>query len=333
MVTKVGMISFAHMHAYSYADCLKQLPDRVEIAGIFDEDSSRGETVAKQFNSPFFANCDDLLNRDIQAVVICTENSKHKEYTLRSAQAGKQILCEKPISTNIADAQEMIEGCKKNNVELMIAFPCRFSIPVLRARQLVLEGKLGKILGLKGTNRGTMPGGWFIDKQFSGGGALLDHTVHVVDVWRWFLGKEVVSVYAEADQLFYPDIDIDDTGLLSIEFENGVFATLDTSWSRPNASFPTWGDVTLEIVGDQGSITVDAFRQRVEIYNNDAVKAQWACWTDNIDLGLIQSFIRMVENKDTAPITGYDGLKAMEVALAGYRSIEQGVPVSLPLVS
>ena len=91
-------------------------------------------------------------------------------------------------------------------------------------------------------------------KKLSGGGAVLDHTVHVIDVWRWMLEEEVVKVYAESGQLFYPDINIDESGLLSVEFQGGAFGTLDTSWSRPNNSFPTWGDVTMEIVGEKGSI-------------------------------------------------------------------------------
>lgn len=330
MTIRLGMISFAHMHAYSYAECIQQL-DGVELAGIFDDDATRGAEAATQFNTQFFQDCDTLLQQDMQGVIICTENMKHKQYTLMAADAKKHVMCEKPIATNIADANEMINHCKAQGVQLMTAFPCRYSTVIHRTHQFVSKGKLGKILGMAGTNRGTMPGGWFVQKESSGGGALLDHTVHVVDVWRWMLGKEVVSVYAEAAQNFYDDINIDDTGLLSLEFEGGTIATLDTSWSRPNASFPTWGDVTMEITGDEGSISVDAFKQHVAVYNNKAVKGEWACWTDNIDLGLVRAFAKMIDNKTEAPVTGYDGMKAMEVALAGYRSIELGEPVSLPL--
>lgn len=330
MTIRLGMISFAHMHAFSYAESIQQL-DGVELAGIFDDDTARGSEAAKQFNTTFYEDCDSLLQQDIQGIIICTENSKHKQYTLAAADAKKHIMCEKPLATNIADAQEMINQCKDKSVQLMTAFPCRYSTVINRVHQFVSNSKLGNILGMAGTNRGTMPGGWFIEKEKSGGGALLDHTVHVVDVWRWMLGKEVVSVYAEAAQNFYDEINIDDTGLLSLEFEGGTIATLDTSWSRPNASFPTWGDVTMEIVGDQGSVSVDAFKQHVAVYNNKDIKGEWACWTDNIDLGLVRAFAKMIRENTEAPVTGYDGLKAMEVALAGYRSIELGEPVALPL--
>ena len=121
--------------------------------------------------------------------------------------------------------------------------------------------------------------------------------------------------------------------MLAMEFQGGVFATLDTSWSRPNASFPTWGDLTLEIVGDTGTLFVDAFKQDIEIYNNDAVKSEWSCWADNVDMGLIDAFVKTIEDNSPSPITGEDGLKAMEAALGAYRSLETGQPVSLPLAA
>lgn len=328
---RIGMISFAHMHAYSYADCLQQLSHTVDLVGVFDEDPRRGGEAARRYGVPFYSSCDELLRQKPDGVLVCSENAKHLRYTELAASAKTHVLCEKPISVSIADGKAMIDVCQSNGVQLMIAFPCRFSTPILRARQLVVEGRLGRVLGVKGTNRGTMPGGWFVQKELSGGGAIIDHTVHVVDVWRWMLGCEVTSVFAESGRLFYDSIDIEDTGLLSIEFENGVFGSLDTSWSRPNASFPTWGDVTMEIVAEQGSIELDAFKQRISVYNNDSIRAEWACWGDPINLGLVRAFVKSIQTDRPVPVNGYDGFKAMEVALGAYRSVELGKPVELPL--
>ena len=190
MGIRIGMISFAHMHANSYAACLQQIPNRVEIAGMFDEDRDRGRAAAETFQAPFFESCDRLLVEEIDGVIICAENAKHEAYTIQAAEAGKHVLCEKPLATTIKSAQAMIDACRENNSQLMTAFPCRYSSPLIRACQLVRERKLGKILAMKGTNHGTMPGGWFIDKELAGGGAVMDHTVHVVDLWRWMLKKK-----------------------------------------------------------------------------------------------------------------------------------------------
>ncbi len=330
MVSRIGLISAAHMHMFSYAAALQQLPEQAQIVGVHDDDPARGEDACRQLGVRFFESIIGLL-AESDGVIVCSENVKHKDHVLQAAAAKKPILCEKPISVSIRDAQTMISACDEAQAPLMIAFPCRYSTPAFRVRQLLEQEKLGNIIALKGANRGTMPGGWFVDPALSGGGAVIDHTVHVIDAWRWMLKREVVSVYAEMEQRFYPDLAVEDAGLLSLEFEGGVFATLDTSWSRPNQAFPTWGDVTMEIVGEQGSITLDAFNQKIELYNNDAVKGEWAFWGDDVNLGLVKSFLKIVDQPGTPPITGRDGLKAVEVALAAYQSRDSGAQVSLPL--
>ncbi|NLF75763.1 MAG: Gfo/Idh/MocA family oxidoreductase, partial [Chloroflexi bacterium] len=219
-----------------------------------------------------------------------------------------------------------------HGTRLQVAFPVRFTPPVQRLKETLDQGKLGRIYGVKTTNHGRMPGGWFIDKALSGGGAVIDHTVHVIDLLRWFWQTEVTEVYAEVGyELFYPGLDIDDAGMLSFKLANGAYGTLDTSWSRP-ASYPTWGDVTIEVVGEQGTARLDAFRQFLQVSSNQAGMMQWVGWGSNGDLGLMRDFVGMIEEGREPSITGLDGLKALEVALAAYRSAERGAPVNLPLI-
>jgi len=155
----------------------------------------------------------------------------------------------------------------------------------------------------------------------------MDHTPHVVDILRWFLKSDPVEVYAEIDNRFY-NMDIDDTGILTIQFDNGVFVTLDTSWSRTK-SYPTWGDVTMEIVGTNGVISVDSFAQDFDLYSDKNVKAQWVYWGDNMDLGLVDDFVASVKGDKPFQIKGEDGLKALEVALAAYESAKINAPVKI----
>ncbi|MCD6289719.1 MAG: Gfo/Idh/MocA family oxidoreductase [Anaerolineae bacterium] len=327
---KIAILSFAHMHAHSYAHSLLQLPD-AELAAVWDEDAERGQAMAQQFSARFVPDLDALLKEeDIAGVIVTAANADHRDLVISAAQAGKHILCEKPIATTIADAQAMIDAADAAGVKLMTAFPVRYSPPTRRVYERVRAGEIGQVLGAKCTNHGSMPGGWFTDKEKAGGGAVMDHTVHVADLLRWMLEDEVVEVYAEIGNLIYPDIHIDDCGLLSMRFASGVFATLDTSWSRPPI-FPTWGDVTMEIVGQDGVLILDAFRQNVEVYSQTQNRIYWAHWGSNMDLGMIADFVRIIREDAPVPITGYDGLKAMEIALAAYRSAEEGKPVSLPL--
>lgn len=321
---KVGIISFAHGHAYSYANALTKL-DGVEILGIADENEERGRKAAAEFNTEYYADYEDLLNQPIEAVVITSENSKHHEHVVAAAKKGKHILCEKPLAHTAEAAQAIIDICKEHNVILQTAFPVRFSTPVVEAKRIIDSGDLGNIVAIKATNRGTNPGGWFVDREKSGGGAVIDHTVHVVDIIRWYTGAEVKEVYAEIGNLV-SDYDIDDCGQLTMEFDNNMFATLDCSWSR-NDAYPTWGDVTLEIVGTRGTLSVDAFGQKTNLYNRDG--AHWDFWGDDMDRGLVEDFISSVREGKSPSITGEDGLKALSVAIAAYESSKKQEPVQV----
>lgn len=323
---KIGIISFAHMHAHSYAECLLQMKD-VTLFGIADEKEVRGRAAANQYNTCYFPTLNDLLKEDIDAVIICTENSRHKEAAIAAAEAKKHILCEKPLATNVEDAWAIIDAARKHNVKLQTAFPVRYNAPVKRVKQMLEQGELGRIVSMRGTNRGQNPGGWFVEESLSGGGAVLDHTVHVIDLMRWFMNSEVKEVYAEIDTKFSSS-SIDDCGLLTLEFDNGVFASHDPSWSRCK-TFPTWGDVTLEIVGTKGVTRLDAFAQHLVLYSDKQNKVSREFWGNSMDYGLIEDFLECIKHGREPSISGYDGLKAMEVALAAYESSKLKQPVQL----
>src|SRR5690606_16273520 len=323
---KIGMMSFAHMHAYSYADSLMKL-DNVELVGIFDDDLTRGKEVAEKYQTAYYDSQDAFLALDMDAVIICSENIRHKEMVLNAAKAGKHILCEKPIATNLADAQEMIDVCEDNGVILQIAFPVRFSTPIQQLKELIDQGELGEIVAFRTTNRGQNPGGWFIEEDLSGGGAVLDHTVHMVDIMRWYLGHEITEVRAIVDSYFH-GVDIDDAGLLTLEFENGVIASHDASWSRFN-EYPTWGDVTIEVVGTKQTVKVDALKEHFRLFTSGQKSLSNVFYGNDMDFGLIRDFVDCVEKRREPSITGMDGLKALEVALAAYESSKKKAKVSL----
>ena len=227
----------------------------------------------------------------------------------------------------------MLQVCKQTNTHLQLAFPVRFSPPVERLAQVVRAGGLGDLLAATCTNHGKMPAGWFRDVSLAGGGAVMDHTVHVVDALRWMTGAEVREVYATIQkQLMHPDVPIDDAGLLSLVMEGGVLTrplhvSLDASWSRPE-SYPTWGDVTIEMVGSEGTLWVDAFKQHATVTSNHAGTKQ-AYWGSNMDGRLVADFCDAINQKRPPSITGEDGVKALEVALAAYRSAQAHTFISI----
>ena len=324
---KIGMISFAHGHAFSYFNSLHALPE-VEVTGIADSVPSRVENLVRAHQLSYYEDYRQLLDTDIDAVVICSENVYHAEITIEAARRGKHVLCEKPLGITKESMEAMITACRDNNVQLMTAFPCRYLAAVIQAKKAVERGEIGDIIAIKGTNRGGFPGGWFVDPKLSGGGALLDHTVHVMDLMNWFIGSDVKEVYAYAAPLFQENIVVEDAGMIHVKFASGVFGVLDTSWSR-NGTFPTWGDVTMEIVGTKGVISVDGFAQKNELYSKANGKGTWEFWGDNMDAYMIQDFVDALCSGTPVPITGEDGLRSAYVALAGYQSLQQGQPVQI----
>src|SRR3712207_2226093 len=164
----------------------------------------------------------------------------------------------------------MIRASEEVGQQLRVAFPVRYLPAVRQAREIVRSGGLGRVLAVNGTNHGRIPGGWFLDPEMAGGGAVMDHTVHVADALRWLLDAEARSVYAEIGTFFGAE-GIDDGAILTLELEGGViadgaFATIDPSWSR-GEGYPTWGDVTLRITGTSGTLEVDAFAQRTTTFD------------------------------------------------------------------
>lgn len=330
MKPQVGVMSFAHPHAFSYANALRA-GDRAEFAGVCDENTERGQTQAERYGVEFFADFDEMLQH-VDAVTICTENAKHAKYAIRAANAGKHSISEKPLMTRLDDGQRMLEAARTNGTKLFTAFPCRFSPSFLRLKAMVEKGDLGSIFAVRATNRGMNPGDWFVQPELSGGGAMIDHTVHVADLLRLMLGVEVASVYAEVGNNIYHEA-WEDTAMLTLEFENGIFATLDSSWSRPRRSYPTWGDVTMGVVGDGGVAEMDMFGQVLLHYSEDSGKYNHVGWGTNTDALMIDAFLDQLNGEDTSYArllaTGEDGFRAAEVALAAYESTRQLEPVKL----
>jgi len=325
-VVKVGFLSIAHLHADSYAAQLRALPGQAEIVGVWDDDAGRRALKAAEYGTAAFEDADALLDA-AAAVVVCAENANHRALVERAAKAGKHVLCEKPLATTPDEARAMVDACDAAGVQLMTAFPCRFSPAFGQLLAAVRRGDLGDVLAVRGTNRGRCPGGWFIDKALSGGGAVMDHTVHVADLLRVLLGSEPAEVFCEADNRVLHG-DFDDTGFLAITFENGVFATLDASWSRPK-TFPTWGDVTLGVTGTRGVMELDLFAQEMTLFDDTRGRVAYQGWGSSIDRGLVAAFIEAVATGAPVPVTGVDGLRAVEVVEAAYASAASGQPVAV----
>lgn len=323
---KLAIWSFEHLHADSYARCLAGM-DGVDLVGVVDEDERRARDAAERFGMHRFADSGALWAAKPDGVVVCSANARHREMVEAAAGHGAAVLCEKPLATTLADAEAMIKACAKAGIILATAFPCRFNMPTSRARDALSAGRIGKLLAVAATNRGLMPGGWFSDPKAAGGGAVIDHTAHVADLLRWFTGEEIEEVYAEAGTLIH-EIPTEDCGLLSMRLSGGAFATLDCSWSRPTG-FPTWGDVTMRLVGTEGVMDLDAFCQKIEHVGarpDGSRGLSWESWGDDMSALMLRDFVDAIRRKRPPLSTGEDGYASLAVTVAAYESIRTGAP-------
>lgn len=323
---RIGVWSLAHMHAQGYLACLAARRDVAWVGVLDEEQPERAQRAAQEHSFAWVPRVQALLDQ-VDAVIITSANADHARMALQAAEAGVPALVEKPLATTRADALAMVEAFASRGLVLGTAFPCPFSPALCALQEQIANGALGQILALRTTNRGSMPGGFFIQLERSGGGAVMDHSVHVADLLRRLTGSDPVRVHAEIGHgLFHQPWD--DSGQLTIDMASGAIATLDTSWSRPK-SYPTWGDVTIQAIGTRGNAYADLFGQHVTLYPGEATPPRWVAWGSNLDELMIADFLDAVRTGRPPRSTGEDGLKALEVALAAYASARTGQPVEI----
>jgi len=329
---KIGMMSFAHIHAEAYIENIRAIPG-VTLSGIVDLDAERAETFGNLYQTPVTDDFERFFAQKPDGVVICSENNAHLSMVERAIEAGvRHICCEKPLATTLADAQRIVALAAANRVNLMTAFPMRFSEPVIEVKRTLDSGAAGKIYCFSSSNEGRMPSlyrKWFVDLVLAGGGALQDHLVHLTDLFRWITGSEVASVYAQSRQAFHPgEVEVETAGMAMLKFRNGVFASIDSSWSRPDY-YPTWGGLDFEVVTERGALQVDAFRQKLTVFSHDVQGQRWVDWGSDSNQAMINEFIASIREERPAAVSGEDGLRAVEVVHAAYESAASGQVVTL----
>jgi predicted dehydrogenase len=325
MPVRVGVLSSAHMHCWGYANALKENSE-AELAGIWDPDVDRAKTFSRHFETTAFASRQALLEAS-DAVVVTCENKLHAEYVEAAAQVGKHVLCEKPLVTSLEERDRMFASVDRAGVKLMTAFPCRYSPAFKRLQERVEKGEIGELAGICATNRGRCPFGWFVETDLSGGGAMIDHVVHIADLLRFLLKTAPKSVQAFAGNNMYSK-GWEDTAMLTLDFGDGLFASLDSSWSRPK-SYKTWGDVTMNVVGSKGVIELSLFSQTLDVYKEGTPSHNLAGFGSDLDAALVADFVACVKDNAPPPITKEEGWAATQVALAGYESARSGKAVDL----
>jgi len=241
----------------------------VELTAVVNHRPESMADFAAQFGiQRQFALVEDLLRAGgVDVLVVSTPNYLHAPQTLAALEAGVHVMVEKPMALNAAEAERMLRASERSGARLMVAHCWRFDDEVNWIKTQIEAGKLGKVLRTKGygvhVNWG--PGGWFVDGRYAGGGALADMGIHAIDVARYLLGDPLPrSVYARI-ATEYTDYDVDDSGTIWINWDNGATSIIESGWWWPHADGP---EASTQLYGTRAFAQL--FPTRLEVPDREA---------------------------------------------------------------
>lgn len=320
-------------HAPEYSD-----NKDVELVGYFDPVRERAEELAALYGGEVYASAEALLtDSGLDAVSVCSSNKYHYEHTLTALKAGKHVLCEKPISTSIAEAKEMVKIAKAVKKKLMIAENFRVAPAHIKAKQLIESGAIGRVMTFRAVFGHPGPeywtadkstNTWFFRKNESFVGCIGDLGVHKIDMLRWLFSDEVneVTAYVATLEKIKEDgspIDVEDNSISILKFSSGIFGTLTCSWTYKGAE-----DHSTVIYGSEGTLKIyDHSEYAVTVARQDGERAYYEVGKiptndGQFKTGIIDKFVECILN-DTEPlVSGQDGLEDLKVVVNTLRAAE-----------
>lgn len=283
----VGLIGYGVMgkaHTYGYKTLplyYSNLPFKVKLAGVCSGHLENAQKAKEEMGYEFATdNIDDILSReDIQVVNICTPNCMHKDMIMKALKAGKHIYCDKPMVISSQESDEILQELEKTDVFTQVAFHNRFFPAMIRAKQIIEEGRLGKIFTFRavylhsGSVDPNKPIGWKQDKCMGGGGVLFDLGSHVLDLMYYLIG-EYESIMAKTEVAYTKrpdkngsmiDIEAEDMAVMIARMQNGALGTIEAS----KVSTGTNDELRFEIHGQKGALKFNLMDPNwLEFYDN-----------------------------------------------------------------
>ena len=342
---RVGMIGCGKITEVRHAPEYAENP-RCEIAGFYDFVPKRAQAFARQYGGRAFASAEELI-ANVDAVSVCSANRAHAQDAISALEAGRHVLCEKPMATTLSECEAMVAAAKRANRLLMIGHNQRFNRAHQEARRLIQDGAIGRVLsfhtafGHSGPENWTgTPNPWFFDKKRAAMGALADLGIHKTDLIHYLLGEPIVQVAARLKTLDkrFPDgspITVEDNALCIYETRSGAVGQMHVSWT-----FYGEEDNSTRIYGSAGAIRIyddPEYALILERRGEKPVRMNPDRMQTNDDqnagrrvsTGVIDAFVDAIALNKPTPATGEEALKAMRVIFAAEESARTGKTISI----
>lgn len=330
---KIGLVgtgSMGHAHAPSWK-LLQTIG--AELVGVVSNTQESTEAFAKQYGIRAYDSLETLI-KDVDIVDLCIPTNLHKDMTLQAAQAGKHVICEKPMALNLDDARTMINVCETVGVHLYIAHVVRYINHYRMAKQNIEAGVIGKPCVIRLSRAGYQPrkksDNWFVDEARSGG-MMLDLMVHDFDYARW-VGGNVKRVYARSVRSTQADAP-GDYALVTLRFEDGAIGHIEGGWAYPPGFFRT----SLDIAGTEGVIEFESDKAQ-SLYTHlanppqieaDEVAVPSAKAADSPFTAQLRNFYNAIVHNEAPIVNAEDAFAALEIGLAAIESARSRKPVTL----
>ena len=288
-----------------------------------------------------YLNFEEMLEREnVQAVSVCTPNAFHAPAALAALKRGIHVLCEKPLSLDLAACDELIAAARDSGAILQVNHHLRSNPAVQTAKRLIDEGRIGRVTFMRLRQAHDWGGaeqvrGAFGSLAASGGGTLLDNGCHMMDLARHF-GGDVSSIYARIKTLKY-DIEVEDTSVASLEFESGALGSVENAWTA------TGWEESFAVYGTQGALECSnrLGDPRLRFVSRGLGKGNWGqtdeTWynfagLENPPLAhhrSVEAFVSSITEGTPVVCTGEDGRESVRLVLGGYESARSGLPVNV----
>jgi len=322
---------------------------RARLVAVADISAEAAQATAERWGIPnVYTDYRELLaNPEVEAVSVTTWAGAHAEPVIAAAEAGKHILCEKPIATRLEDADAMVAAAQRAGVKFTMGYQPRFSKMWNTVKQLLDEGAIGKVqaLNIVSTAPSAHRTAWFLRKSQAGGGVLMDWGIYTAFMINWFMGP-VESVYGTyrrfreenyAGGQLVPDADVEDTVAATLQFKSGAVGTWYSTWAATARHGYTSIDGSLGSIQMKGGAS-DGPRIFTTRFDEPEHLRGWR-QLPLTELQNSEQHYRKIDHLvtsvlDDTPLvmTGADGRDALELVLSIYRSAETGQPVKLPMV-
>lgn len=327
---RIGVVGLGSVAQLVHLPNLSKI-NNAEITAVSEIKSSRLNAIAEKFGvkAKYRDHLEMLEKSELDAVIIATPTSTHKDIALDCIKAGKDILIEKPMARSFVEAKQIVDAAKKANVKLMVGMNLRFRPDIMLLRSLINSGEIGSTYYVRAgwIRQQSSTEKWFTKKEESGGGVITDLGIHLIDLSLWLLGyPQVESVSAK--NFFHNTKSVEDTSISFIRCKNSSVISLESSWSLPVEKDHFY----LNLYGTKGSYSSNPFRVYKKMVENymDLTPSQ----SDNTAtlfkksyMNELKSFIGAVKGLNPVFSPGEESMERMKIIEAMYKSASENMEV------